>query len=68
MCCLKVHKGYHEDFWLQITHGLFGIGALIGPIIVRMFGLYGITIIGVGTVVGLPGYLYLATPEKRGEK
>lgn len=64
MCCLRVHRGFHEDYWLQLTHGMFGIGALVGPLFIRIFGMPGIALIGLGTVVTLPGYLYFRSPEK----
>lgn len=34
---LVAHSNNDQDFWLQLGHGMFGVGGLIGPFIVYMF-------------------------------
>ena len=34
MCVVQSHRGNNEDFWLQLGHGLFGVGGLMGPIFI----------------------------------
>ena len=33
---LESHK-INQEFWMQLNHGMFGIGGLLGPIIVFLF-------------------------------
>ena len=50
------HKGDDQQFWLQLNHGLFGLGGLIGPLIVRIFVFNGFLIIGLLGFVMVPFY------------
>jgi hypothetical protein len=34
ICIFKIFLGDREDFWIQLIHTVFGIGGLIGPLIV----------------------------------
>jgi fucose permease len=63
MCIIALYKHNRVDFWLQIMHGMFGVGGLIGPLFVRAWGVYGCVAIGIGCIVALPGYFLLPTPE-----
>lgn len=37
MACLESFRGSNPSMWLQICHGFFGIGGLIGPFLVYLF-------------------------------
>ena len=62
---VRAFRGGKEDFWLQILHGVFGIGALIAPAFVWLFGIYGVLVVGIGLIVSIPGYVMLPSPEQK---
>jgi hypothetical protein len=37
VCVLETQKNGNIEFWMLICHGVFGIGGLIGPILVYVF-------------------------------
>ena len=63
ICLLATHKNNNEEFWLQILHGIFGIGGLIGPLFIGVGGVYGCIWIGGALLIGIPGYFLLPSPE-----
>jgi hypothetical protein len=48
--------------WLQMIHGFFGIGGLLGPFIVYLFELRSLTIIGIVSVISAIFYFYIPSP------
>ncbi len=54
------------DFWIQILHTVFGIGGLVGPFLVALFGSRSYFILGVVLAVSSFFYLFLTPPEGGG--
>jgi hypothetical protein len=48
---------------MLICHGMFGIGGLIGPIVVYLFEFHSYIAMGVLIMAISPFYYYLPTPE-----
>jgi fucose permease len=60
---LEIQKNSELEFWMLVLHGLFGIGGLVGPIIVYFFELRSFMVMGVLIVIIAPFYCILQTPE-----
>lgn len=50
------------EFWLMITHGMFGLGGLVGPIIVYFFEDNAFAVIGLVFLALLPAFFLLNEP------
>lgn len=62
LAALICFKGENVSGWLQIIHGTFGIGGLLGPFVVYIFELNSFTFLGIcGLLISL-FYFYLETP------
>jgi hypothetical protein len=48
---------------MLVCHGVFGIGGLIGPILVYIFEIHSFAVMGVMIVLIAPFYWILKTPE-----
>ena len=59
---LASFKGKNLAIWLQILHGAFGIGGLIGPFIVYLFELQTMTIISLLFLILIPLYCRIKSP------
>lgn len=53
------------DMYLQVSHGAFGIGGLLGPYIVYLFEINTFTIIGFINLLFIFIYWYEPSPEDR---
>jgi hypothetical protein len=62
MASLDCFKGKNLSGWLQVIHGCFGIGGLIGPFIVYIFELSSLTILGFIALITVVFYFKLETP------
>lgn len=60
---LETQKGSDVEFWMLICHGMFGVGGLIGPILVYFFEVYSFAVMGVLIIAIAPAYYFLKTPE-----
>lgn len=59
---LECFKGPNVATWMQIIHACFGVGGLLGPIIVYLFELHTLTILGLfGFLLTIPLHM-LKTP------
>jgi len=52
------------DFWLMITHGMFGIGGFVGPIVIYIFETNTYAIMGFVCLLMIPIILRLKEPER----
>lgn len=48
---------------MQVSHGAFGIGGLLGPCFVFLLGFQSFTVLGVIFLVSSPAYIILSSPE-----
>ncbi len=48
---------------MLICHGVFGIGGLLGPILVFIFEIYSFLFMGIIIALVTPFYIKLKTPE-----
>ena len=62
MATIEAKKNDNLDKWLQISHGAFGIGGLIGPILVYLFGEWSFASMSVVFLLTGPAYLFLKSP------
>lgn len=56
---ISLYRAEEIDFWMLSIHGTFGIGGLIGPLIVWMFETNSYIVIGLLMATMIPSYLYL---------
>jgi hypothetical protein len=47
---------------MLLTHGVFGIGGLVGPVLVYIFELKSFLIMGIVVAIVTPSYFYLPSP------
>ena len=59
--CFK--DGNRLATWLQVLHGAFGIGGLLGPFIVYLFELYAMVVIGIFMLILAPIFWLTPSPE-----
>ena len=62
MSIIEEEKNNRLDFWLQVSHGAFGIGGLIGPFFVYLFGFQSFIAIGIVFLCVSPAYMILKSP------
>lgn len=62
VCVLETQKDGDLEFWMLVCHGVFGIGGLIGPILVYIFEIHSFAVMGVMIVLIAPFYWILKTP------
>ena len=62
MSIIEAEKKNRLDFWLQVSHGAFGIGGLIGPLFVFFLGLNSLAGISLIFFAVAPVYLFLKSP------
>ena len=48
---------------MLLTHGIFGVGGLLGPIMVYIFEVQAFAVVGLLILFTLPAYLLLPPPE-----
>jgi MFS family permease len=66
ICIIETFKKTKNlDQWLQIAHGGFGIGGLIGPYVVYLFEEYSFLVLGAMGIVLIPFYFIFPSPEIR---
>ena len=51
--------------FLQILHGAFGIGGLLGPVVVYLFDYNTMTLVGLIMLITVPFYYYLPSVEMK---
>lgn len=69
LSALRCFDRDHTSMWLQMIHGFFGIGGLVGPFAVYFFELKTMTVIGIASLICGVYFLYLESPiEKADEK
>lgn len=66
VCILLINNPEEIEFWMLLTHGLFGVGGLLGPIIVYFFSTKGFLVLGILTATIIPFSLKLKSPELAG--
>ena len=63
MSIIEEEKDNRLDFWLQTSHGAFGIGGLIGPLFVFFFGFESMLAMSVIFILICPVFLFLSSPS-----
>ena len=63
ICLIMINPAESMEFWLLISHGMFGVGALLGPFFVYFFELNAFLVSGMTFLVLLPFLYYLPSPE-----
>lgn len=62
LAALICFKGENMSVWLQVIHGAFGIGGLLGPFVVYIFELNTFIFLGFVGLLTVLFYWYLETP------
>lgn len=62
---MKLFKNDQPDFWVQILHTVFGIGGLVGPFLVAIFGSRSYFILGIILAVSSVFYFFLHPADSR---
>jgi hypothetical protein len=62
VCVAETQKGGNVNFWMHVLHATYGIGGLIGPVIIYIFELNSYLIVGILIVVMVPFYFKLESP------
>jgi hypothetical protein len=62
LAALECFQGEDVATWLQVIHGFFGIGGLLGPIVVYFFELNTMVFLGFVCLITTALYIYLETP------
>jgi hypothetical protein len=65
---IEREKDNDLDFWLQFSHGVFGVGGLIGPLLVFLFGFSSFASMAVIFLPSTPAYLCMESPEMKAKK
>lgn len=63
LSALRCFAGDNAAMWLQMLHGFFGIGGLIGPLVVYLFEMMALSVIGALSLTTVVFYLYFSSPE-----
>jgi len=61
---LTAHVGEHQEFYVQVGHGMFGVGGFVSPFIVLYFEELTYFVLGLLMFLIIPAYYFLETPEK----
>ena len=62
---MQIYNGEGQDFWIQLLHTIFGLGGLIGPFLVAIFGAKSYFYLGIALALCSFVYLILDSPENR---
>lgn len=62
ICVLETQKHGDLEFWMLVCHGVFGVGGLIGPILVYIFEIHSFAVMGLLIALVSPFYWILKTP------
>lgn len=68
ICIIETFKRDNLDAWLQINHGAFGVGGLLGPYIVYVFEERSFVVIGIICLATTLPYFKLRSPGQSEEK
>jgi MFS family permease len=64
VCTMRLfNRDRRPDFWIQILHTVFGVGGLIGPFFVSIFGSRSYFILGIVLAVSSVFFFFLTPPE-----
>ena len=65
VCTMQIYRGEGQDFWVQLLHTIFGLGGLIGPFLVAIFGADSYFYLGIVLALCSVIYLVIDSPENR---
>ena len=68
MAIIEAKKNEHLEKWLQINHGAFGVGGLLGPLLVYWFEEWSYAVMSAAFVISAPVYLLIESPEITSKK
>lgn len=63
LAVLECFKGPNVALWLQVVHGCFGCGGLLGPFIVYVFELETLTVLGMVSMTVIVFYFKIPSPD-----
>jgi FHS family Na+ dependent glucose MFS transporter 1 len=66
VCSLMINPSEDMEFWLLLTHGVFGLGGLIGPLLVYIFEINTFIVMGLLVALVVPFYIMKPSPENNG--
>jgi hypothetical protein len=62
VCVVEIQKNGDIHFWMLILHGTYGLGGLLGPMLISVFGIESYFIVGVLLGLLAPFYYRLKSP------
>lgn len=62
VCVVETQKNGDVHFWMLILHGTYGLGGLLGPILIAVFEIDSFLIVGVLLGLLAPIYYRLKSP------
>lgn len=66
VCSLMINPSEEMEFWLLLTHGVFGLGGLFGPLLVYIFETNTFIVMGGFVALVVPFYVMKPSPEVNG--
>ena len=63
LCIIETFKHDNLDAWLQINHGMFGVGGLIGPFLVFLLEKNTFLCLGLIGLLCAPPFFFLISPD-----
>lgn len=63
LCIFELFVGDKQDYWIQMINLFFGIGGLVGPLIVIEFGAIAMRVIGIIMFFTIIPFAFLNSPE-----
>ena len=63
ICLIDMFKNDNLDAWLQVNHGVFGIGGLLGPLLVYIFERKCFLLIGIFALLFAYPFFKIKSPE-----
>ena len=65
VCIIELFKNNNLDKWMQIAHGAFGIGGLLGPYLVYIFETNTFLYLGLISFILIPFLIWEKSPEDK---
>ena len=68
LCLISLMEKHNLHAWMQIAHGTFGIGGLLGPYFVSLLEIRTFIAFGLTALLVIPIYLLTPSPEEKVEE
>lgn len=63
-CIIYMYKSAHLDWYLIVAHGAFGVGGLMGPLLVYFVVYWSYAILSAFMLMGIFVFSIMVSPEK----